>query len=47
VPADAWIDHERASDVEIWEEAVMVPELRGVISLLWIPERVAAPFDRE
>jgi hypothetical protein len=47
VAADAWLDHERASEVEIYEDAVMLTELRGVMSLLWIPEHVAAPFDRD
>ena len=47
MPADAWLDHERASGVDIFEEAVVVPELRGAMSLLWIPERVSAPFDRD
>jgi hypothetical protein len=46
VPGDAWIDHDEAGDVEIFEEAVPVPTMGGVMSLLWIPERAARPFDR-
>jgi hypothetical protein len=46
VPADAWFDHEAAGDVDIWEHACAVPEMHGVLSLLWIPETVAHPFDR-
>lgn len=46
VPADAWLDHDAASDREIHEHAAGVPELNGVMSLLWIPESIAAPFDR-
>lgn len=45
VPGDAWIDHDAAPRVEIWEESVPVPAMHGVMSLLWIPERVAGPFD--
>ncbi len=45
VPADAWLDHEAASDHEIWEDATPVPDAGGVMSLLWIPDGVAAPFD--
>jgi len=47
VPADAWIDHDAAADVDIWEESIPVPTTRGVMSLLWIPESIARPFDRE
>jgi len=46
VPADAWIDHSAASDIEIWEDSLSIPGTEGVISLVWIPERVAAPFDQ-
>ena len=45
VPGDAWIDHRAAADVEVWEEAAPVPAMDGVMSLVWIPESVAAPFD--
>jgi len=47
VPADAWIDHDSAVDADIWEESIPVPAMHGVMSLLWIPESVARPFDRE
>lgn len=47
VPGDAWIDHAAASVVEIWEESVPVAAMGGVMSLLWIPESVARPFDRD
>lgn len=46
VPGDAWLDHSAASKVEIYEDSLSIPGTRGVLSLLWIPERVAAPFDR-
>ncbi len=41
VPADAWFDHDADADIEIIEDAVAVPAAAGVLSLLWIPERVA------
>jgi len=41
VPADAWFDHDADPNAEIWEDAVSVPSTRGVLSLLWIPEKCA------
>jgi hypothetical protein len=41
VPADSWFDHDGDPDLEIIEDAVAVPSTGGVLSLLWIPERVA------
>jgi hypothetical protein len=46
VPADSWLDDSVAGDVEIMEDTARVPEMNAVIALLWIPERVAARFDR-
>jgi hypothetical protein len=46
VPADAWLDHPAAEDAEIWEDSLSVPGMDGVMTLLWIPERNAGPFDR-
>jgi hypothetical protein len=46
VPADSWLDDSVAGDVEIMEDTATVPEMNAVIALLWIPERVAARFDR-
>jgi hypothetical protein len=46
VPASAWFDCSAAADVDIWEDSLSIPGVEGVISLLWIPEGVAAPFDR-
>lgn len=42
VPADAWLD--TSVQVEIVEHSHASAEHRTVISLLWIPERVAAPL---
>ena len=39
VPADAWLDH--PSDVEIVEHSAALPEVKAVITLLWVPEAVA------
>jgi hypothetical protein len=39
VPAAAWIDH--SGDVEIIEHSAALPDLRAVVSLLWVPESVA------
>jgi hypothetical protein len=46
VPSDAWLDQHATDDVDIWEHAIAVPEMGGVMSLLWIPESVGARFDR-
>jgi hypothetical protein len=46
VPADAWLDHTAADDVAIWEHAIAVPAMSGVLSLLWIPPSIGARFDR-
>lgn len=45
VPGDAWLDHSAAPRVEIWEDSLAIPGIDGVLSLVWIPERAAAPFD--
>jgi hypothetical protein len=45
VPGDAWLQHSAAPRIEIWEDSLALPGVDGVISLVWIPERVAAPFD--
>jgi len=45
VPGDAWIDHDSAPRIEVWEASVPVPAMWGVMSLVWLPESVAAPFD--
>jgi len=42
VPADAWFD--TSVDVEIIEHSTASTEHGTVLSLLWIPERVAAPL---
>jgi Zn-dependent peptidase ImmA (M78 family) len=42
VPADAWFD--TAAEVDIIEHATASYEHRTVLSMLWIPERVAAPL---
>jgi hypothetical protein len=47
VPGDAWIDHDAARDVDIMEEAVPVPAMNGVMSLVWIPEAAGRAFDRD
>ena len=39
VPAAAWIDH--SGDAEIIEHSAALPDLRAVVSLLWVPESVA------
>lgn len=46
VPGDAWIDHSAATSVEVWEDSLAIPGIDGVLSLVWIPEKVAAPFER-
>ena len=46
VPADSWLDQSQAGDVDIMEDTATVPELNAVLALLWIPERIAARFDR-
>lgn len=46
VPGDAWLEHSAASKVEICEDSLSIPGSNGVLSLLWVPETVAAPFDR-
>jgi hypothetical protein len=45
VPGDAWLDHSAAGKVEIWEDSLTIPGVDGVLSLVWIPEKDAAPFD--
>ncbi len=40
VPAEAWLDGAR--DVEIVEHSQGLPDLGGVITLLWVPEAVSA-----
>ena len=42
VPADAWF--ETSVDVEIVEHATASSEYDTVLSMLWVPERVAAPL---
>jgi hypothetical protein len=42
VPADAWF--ETSADVEIVEHATASSEFGTVLSMLWIPDRVAAPL---
>ncbi|MEJ7598509.1 MAG: ImmA/IrrE family metallo-endopeptidase [Kofleriaceae bacterium] len=42
VPADAWFD--TSIDVEIVEHSIASEQFGTVLSLLWIPERVAAPL---
>ncbi len=42
VPGDAWLDDSGAADIEIMEDTATISEMDAVISLLWIPERVAA-----
>ena len=42
VPADAWFD--TAADVEIVEHSIASKEFGTVLSLLWVPELVAAPL---
>lgn len=41
VPADSWFEHDADPDIEIVEDAVPIPSTRGVLSLLWIPEKAA------
>lgn len=45
VPADAWLD-KITHDAELWEDSLSIPGTAGVLSMLWIPEAGAAPFDR-
>ena len=47
VPGDAWLEHSGATNVEIWEDSLSIPTVDGVVSLLWIPDRIAAPFDQQ
>lgn len=42
VPADAWLD--TSAEVEIIEHAIASEEHATVLSLIWIPERAAAPL---
>ena len=42
VPADAWF--ETSADVEIIEHSIASVEHETVLSMLWIPERVAGPL---
>jgi Zn-dependent peptidase ImmA (M78 family) len=42
VPGDAWLDVERAHEVEIWEDSLTIPGTCGVLSLLWLPEAAAS-----
>jgi Zn-dependent peptidase ImmA (M78 family) len=42
VPADAWF--ETSADVEIIEHSIASEEHSTVLSMLWIPERVAGPL---
>lgn len=42
VPADAWLD--TTADVDIVEHSIYSRELRTVLTMLWIPERSAAPL---
>ena len=42
VPADAWLD--TSAEVEIIEHATASIDFGTVLSMLWIPERVAAPL---
>ena len=45
VPADAWVDHDGRPDAEIWEDSIAIEPMAAVLSLLWIPERVAWSFE--
>jgi hypothetical protein len=42
IPASAWID--TSVDVDIIEHSICSHEHRTVLSLLWVPERVAGPL---
>lgn len=43
VPADAWLDTD--AEVDIVEHSIASPQHGTVLSLLWIPERVAGSLD--
>jgi hypothetical protein len=42
IPASAWL--ETSVDVEIVEHSICSHERQAVLSLLWVPERVAGPL---
>jgi hypothetical protein len=46
VPADAWVDHDGDPDDELWEDSTAIAPMTSVLTLLWIPEALAGPFDR-